>query len=1078
MVALDAGSFCCCGSETFSVFGPHQYATGNYTEITKPTSSTKLLGTVYYQIGHRFHAAPTKHLYTIADTLEETPDEVLPDSTVTTWGGDTLYILSGGSAEKVDLSEADAKWWVTTEDIKSTCGEELLKESGFRYEKFSLHEMVDRNDGVAQASSYIGTPIPTGAFWENPAGHDISGDWNPGNPEGEYVGDMAGVGMAQVGSMGGADWYGQPETHSYPAIEWMGGYSDEKLGLLPLWKQDLEDARKVNGSTEWERQYSHADPTKVALPGFFEAAESEGGERSLTFQKPGKEIKLGWRPGASGDTVLGGTVALESEGGALIQTDANFCVSDDFNAPTKVSPLRMAENSWPFGAGGYTISVSEMITEDVEYQSLSHVSPGGEDFYSAVGGTKLVSGINTRDSHKHLPANVVDIWPPRRDDSFQYDILVEGVSNPLLVVTEVRENEKCFSFTTHEEVAGAVHSAYFSGSGSVAQGDSTGGNEGSSYTAFTLSDVGKSLLSPSAGLVGYAPDSLIWHSIYFGSYNIKRKLGLIKTTHTTYVTTGSVTSAGNELPHIAGGTSIPVSSITEYHQPSRASIGNTQSITLKMVRGEEPYPWADATSSPVTALPQWSYYTPTRETSTAGPWGRGRQNTRGIQSYLRYYNRTATKDVFVVETEADFAGMEPPKFYRMKRKGLASNIARHSDYADEEPREYWEPATPWEKVQFIVNEGAGGNYTLEVAGNIGTSPSGDAESADCEWTGGGGPTTGESLFKATINSTDTTGVKAGGFFDLGYWWDARGSDYGHTSDLPFSASNVVGYKKQKSFGSAAPNKRFPYRGTTQLWFAGHKIYDSSLTVGAYNQTMVDLTDYPLNKHVYQEGSTDPVEDGKYFQKLGYPRTRLDSVEVLPGDRLAVLTTHLYESGYPHQPGQRLTVFNSSGVEAWSVEASHLLQGFVGFTQSDEPFSAGQRAHEHLGYFNRTYRGSAVVTTASDRWLHITGFPLDVYEHSGKEVPAEGKSIHGGDKNFRTWLMSLADGSIKVPGRVEDTAEVYEIRGKKTDSNQMITASWADLTASADFSQGNFDAARDSTVIDTVKKRTMHPNKFF
>ena len=75
-------------------------------------------------------------------------------------------------------------------------------------------------------------------------------------------------------------------------------------------------------------------------------------------------------------------------------------------------------------------------------------------------------------------------------------------------------------------------------------------------------------------------------------------------------------------------------------------------------------------------------------------------------------------------------------------------------------------------------------------------------------------------------------------------------------------------------------------------------------------------------------------------------------------------------------------------------------------------------------------------------------------------------------------MSLADGSIKVPGRVEDTAEVYEIRGKKTDSNQMITASWADLTASADFSQGNFDAARDSTVIDTVKKRTMHPNKFF
>ena len=73
MGAFDAGSMCCCGIETFTVFGPRYLYGGKWDQYDSDLgkSPAHLLGSVYYSESTVHDTAASRDLYTIADNLPD-----------------------------------------------------------------------------------------------------------------------------------------------------------------------------------------------------------------------------------------------------------------------------------------------------------------------------------------------------------------------------------------------------------------------------------------------------------------------------------------------------------------------------------------------------------------------------------------------------------------------------------------------------------------------------------------------------------------------------------------------------------------------------------------------------------------------------------------------------------------------------------------------------------------------------------------------------------------------------------------------------------------------------------------------
>ena len=245
----------------------------------------------------------------------------------------------------------------------------------------------------------------------------------------------------------------------------------------------------------------------------------------------------------------------------------------------------------------------------------------------------------------------------------------------------------------------------------------------------------------------------------------------------------------------------------------------------------------------------------------------------------------------------------------------------------------------------------------------------------------------------------------------------------------------------------------------------------------------DVTGEPIKKSpeykIYQRlvfgGNT--IWDSKSDDRI------LDQVEVLTGNKIAILT-HT-EDANDEEAGNRagrspqsLTVYNSSGDEVFTLKADWVFPDDVREHQAFSGWTSGRHA--------------AVIETCSDRWIHVRMFPLDVEKHT--PLPRKGQEFTPGanilwvtgfhrfntglpEGYFPSWLISL-DGTTKVPARLDPVDEINHIRSDGVTGEPAFSwASGSKKPAWGDYAT-RADAARDSSVIDTVSPGTMHPASFF
>ena len=195
-------------------------------------SPAHLLGTVYYAKERRYDTATTQGLTSIIDALEESASHFCPGDpacrgTVTTWGEETLYILSPDAAiEKVNLAWLAltppcpiARWWVSEPDFREHFNESgnpaaasyLAGDLDVKFDMTKINLDPSKNVIV----SPLGLGRPTGLGWdsslENPLTipmTDEDGDgfpdlFNPSgiqvNPRGEFLDGDADISVSYSG---------------------------------------------------------------------------------------------------------------------------------------------------------------------------------------------------------------------------------------------------------------------------------------------------------------------------------------------------------------------------------------------------------------------------------------------------------------------------------------------------------------------------------------------------------------------------------------------------------------------------------------------------------------------------------------------------------------------------------------------------------------------------------------------------------------------------------------------------------------------------------------------------------------
>ena len=112
----------------------------------------------------------------------------------------------------------------------------------------------------------------------------------------------------------------------------------------------------------------------------------------------------------------------------------------------------------------------------------------------------------------------------------------------------------------------------------------------------------------------------------------------------------------------------------------------------------------------------------------------------------------------------------------------------------------------------------------------------------------------------------------------------------------------------------------------------------------------------------------------------------------------------------------MTVFKNDGTNVWDKQAAQLPAGSV----------AWQGA---LGA-----DGGARIIACSDRWIHVSNFPLDITKET--DIPAAGQTLGEvssyasggfGKEIYPCWLFRISDG-LAVPARLDTKQEVRPLGG--------------------------------------------------
>ena len=1036
-------------------------------------SPAHLLGTVYYAKERRYDTATIQGLVSIKDNLIDSPTHFCPGNpscrgTVTTWGNvadeqepKTLYILSPpnplttyapdrAAIQKVDLL-ADtfegealvppcpvAQWWVWESDFHDNFNVTGVADAiAFAKEDLIVSFDMTKMD-LSDEAVPLGLGRPTGLGWDSstelpyPANDKPYLEFPKGiqvNPRGESLDERQAAWENDTG--------GSTASKSNFVLGFDCGYGDDGLGFTAgLPDKNPTMGRKLHPNTDVDVPDDVVDTLGLGK------ADTAG---DALFHPPGHEIQLGW--GVPVDHAPN----IQGDATDRIMTDSDFFAST--GAPSKVIPQIVARNNWPYAAGGYTTVDTVANTEVAELTMLARID--WEWAKDIVGDATKETPPILGDPYKAGEGKVY-LWPPR----FSSD-----------------ENEAqtgCTSYNTFSEVGAKIRTELGAKTG-VWTGESiTGDGAGSSFTLFSADIIGRTLTD-----TGHAPAS-IWDSLFplyvpetvdgqnvwptcagdslsggyafwepgyswVGYWKIRRKVGVLKHTQKTYLVTGEVSGSDGTFPHVPVSDPTELSEVVYYTKPLGFELGGAPTLTAYTTIGD--FPWAEVVDFVTTIEKEWSYYLPVLTGAGAAAAFKVAYTSvyTGLpnRSDISYYNRTENVDVFVVRIQSSTEDLAPRYFSKTDFPGTHGGHAFPSgdsspatlppDYAsgaEDGETPLAEGGSTYESYPF---EGPGWcgqitPVTVDESDDVATpykkSQCNLGEKANINtyerWSAGGGwllPSSGDAERPGIVDTENTQGL---GLYDR-----------------------------------------------TQLWFGDSVIYDTMEETDFYEQEIIDGEAF-ANWKV----EADDEEVGRivrdvthYVPERGYPRTEIDDIEVLPGDRIAVLTRVISEPGgilaaLMYGP-QRLTVFGAEG-RKWFVEA---VGDFVPVPNTPAAFPRG-----------------AKIVTSSDRWVHIIGFPLNVDEVLHGEIPKASTPLPVANN----WLISLEDGitenSPAVPARIDEGPEIEHIgEGHETDN-----ASWASLwehlkTGGTDSFLGedsNFDAPRKSSVIDDCIPNTMHPSEFF
>lgn len=987
-------------------------------EAEKTKSPAHLLGTVYYDADRRWDSASTQGLYDIHDSLQRSWDHFCPGnpscrSTLTTWNGEVLYVLSPpqgttegaegkrAAVQRVNLAHEDgpkAVWWSWQEDFADA----FDSTPSFKREDLSVpFDMVKgkpeddmralglgRPSGLGWDSS-IKMPYGTASPFEGfPAGIQV-------NPDGEFLNDVSD--------------YEEETTSAGLSFKFDCGYGDDGLGFIV----DIPDNVPKIGRYLYPRPAGGDDTGSITTLGLgkVDAAGTE------TFHPPGDEIKSGWN--FPNDTSAGRIDGADSS----IMTDLEFCASR--GTPEKVIPQIVARNNWKYAAGGYTEVATTAQVKTAEVIVLASMLHGLDGYYQS--GFLDELGVDPNDitegNFTAIGDVVVDWLGDRMGDSPVWSgksLWGDGAGSefvPFSAEIIGRTISMAWDFLAPiympEEVDGV----------NVWPECVEGGPDGS-YLSYAGDPLGYQFWSPGYAIVGY--------------WKIQRKVGVLKHVQDTHLVTGQIASSSGSFPSVPLTEDKEISSVTYYTKPAGMPFDRDYFIIGRKTQGmwgsgwtlPEEFPWATMGDFPTSIKKEWSYYLP----KATGPGDLiDPEETAKLTNYdvvttseptglperskISYYNRTENEDVFVVQVRTETEGVDPAKYFSVTSFPGPHGFPEHGilgrGYSSSFPPHYFESETYGEDP-----EAAGGTDWDESPPQADSNiPAGSPFSAsECNSRG------------ANLNTYER--------------WSSGGGWF-----LPFSGS-----VPEIDVNAAVTTQNLGLYSRTQLWFGGHIVFDTMKTYGEFTQATDDgdpVTNWKVN-------TTKGLVPGEtvYVPERGYPRTELEAIEVLPGDRIAVLTRQTQRKNndtLEHSP-QTLTVIGTEGVE-WDRTA--------------------------VGGWTSSLTESAKIVTSSDRWVHIIGFPLNVASVVFDHI--RGDDI-GDSSVANNWLISLEDGiseeSPAVPARIDEGLDIALIgKGHSTDN-----ASWASLWDHSVGDDSNFDAPRNSDIIDDDSKLpgkdVMHPDKFF
>lgn len=1098
MGAFDAGSMCCCGIETFTVFGPRYLYGGKWDQYDSDLgkSPAHLLGSVYYSESTVHDTAASRDLYTIADNLpdsgnnypsttraggagggwETSVTEPPVTATVTTWGGNTLYVVNAfGALQKVNLPEAESEWWVSPFD-DPLAGQETelpgLKTNagGFKYPPRTRNlefPVVPGNYEAGESDS------PGAAFWY-PKYHDTSRQLKPNEMHSWWTDVYTIVNASPVTVFNSVPYVGYGWNQP-----WGGAWCELGLGLPTGDGRDSECPRCPPG----ERANSHdlqgaevVTPCISNVPGEFLqtglyhrryepvnpgiSAYREDtiypwngyGANIPGYDDDGAGLLAAWvddtptdgrvrgfgglklqnidtMAGVNINTTGNATVTIpgdEVQWGYDSRPDAINCAALDgpqlWDLGQTFTPIMTDEDFLTLeGAAG--LVAAKIPAKVLPQKVATHDWPYGAGGYKTAELTKeskdvsvyvaaYVGRTEVEEAVQDLKVGGEDMWPPRLTN-FGVDADNDGTF------------ESCDFVRTSDDVASWI----------LNNMKPTGDVAGKGFTAFPKNMIEAQLLESG-------------EEVYIGQWKVDSKVGYFKVNAKTHLVTGEIKFEADKLPYIS-----------------------TDSPSDTRVIGDTKYYWVQSTWKMPT---KWQVTGANRNSDDPGDWPWGYLlnfddggDSLGSDDSWAYMKRNAT-----LKSMGD--GIVPDSKYRpmtVRAHILKGNIYFYDRTADGSEVFLIAREDSWDGVKAPRWEKLGGTEGYTATGDITYTKESAANGCgfikkEYSWYLGDSTETTAADFGTEGFFDTNSGLDRGGVHHMGPW-DLDHRDGHHLESVHSRYGRNSAGPGNHEAGVSGPGSG-PHYTHSQLWFGDKLIWDEVKSTDYYPQVLLDGTEENINLNAHYP------DDPPLYPKLRGDTVVLDSVELLPGNRIAVLTREisLDHGGFEDGPQehwravespQKLTVFSKSA-KLWEVDAVESASKLT--------------AH---------------IAAASDRWLHVTRFPLDVSEATDNEIPAAGQEIEDSgvgfpEKTFTSWLFSIGDGETRVPARVD---EPHKVRGiydtLNTEVEGKVTSSWAsgdqrfhtfETTESGLPVDCNYDSPKKSSVIETVKPGTMHPAEFF